>query len=122
MHSLTIVFGQNHSVVWTLMFREEEKANDARLECTRNHGDAGDQTVISIVDDFGQQIVMRSKEVIAVMLEDMTKSRLAHIERSINHAHMQSDLQRAVEADPKLRIARNMQGPAMISPMGNGRM
>lgn len=124
MHSLTIVFGQNHSVVWTLMFREEEKANEARLECMRSHrDDAGDPVMLSLIDDFGQRVDMRQEEIIAVMLEDMTKSRLAHIERSLNHAHMQADLQRAAESDPKLRIARNMQGPSMISPIGpNGRM
>lgn len=123
MYSLTIVFGQNHSVVWTLMFREEEKAEAARHECVRADGITTNQTLFDITDDFGQRVTMRHKEVIAVMLEDMTKSRLAHIERSLNHAHMQADLQRAAESDPKLRIARNMQGPSMISPIGpNGRM
>jgi len=117
MHSLTIVFGQNHSVVWTMMFSDAERAEKAR-------GDFMDSTSIypvDITDDFGQRVNLLTKDVIAVMLEDLSLSKLAHVERAIHHAHIQSDAQQRAESDPKLRIARSMQGPSMFSPM-NGRM
>ncbi len=129
MYSLTIVFGQNHSVVWTLMFRDEEKAKDAERSAFARYKSAlggiseNNLPLIDITDDFGQHVILHQKDIIAVMLEDMSKSKLAHIERALNHAHMQADMQRTVESDPKLRISRNMQGPSMISPIGpNGRM
>ena len=119
MYSLTIVFGQNHSVVWTLMFRDQVNAEKAAEELSPSDIDA----LINITDDFGQSVKIKNDQVVALMVEDMTKSKLAHIERALNHAHMQADMQRAAESDPKLRIARNMQGPSMISPIGpNGRM
>lgn len=117
MHSLTIVFGQRHSVVWTMTFQDGEKAETARIALV-------DKTIndnIDITDDFGQRVNMNGGDIVAVMLEDLSLSKLAHVERAIHHAHIQSDAQQRAESDPKLRIARSMQGPSMFSPM-NGRM
>jgi len=55
------------------------------------------------------------------MLEDMEKSKLAHIERGLHQARTQAKAQQAATQDPVLKSAAMMRGPAMIDPMGNSR-
>ncbi len=117
MHALTIIIGQNHSVIWNMMFTSVERAEAAR----RNFMDDTSIYPVEVTDDFGQRINVKRDQIVAVMLEDLSLSKLAHVEQAIHRAHIQSDAQQRAESDPKLRIARSMQGPGMFSPM-NGRM
>lgn len=54
------------------------------------------------------------------MVEDMDKTKMAHIEMALHQARTQIAGNKAAEADPAIRTASMMRGPAVINPMGNG--
>lgn len=112
MFSLTISFGPA-SLAWTLMFNDEESARAAHLAVTVPEGE-----YFSIRDDFGQTADLKRASVHGVMLEDMEKSKLAHIERALHQARLQAKAQEMAENDSQLRAARARSGPAIIDPMG----
>jgi hypothetical protein len=117
MYCLTICFGPA-ATTWALMFKTKETAeigwNAIALAKANN-------VVVNFSDDFGQEIVLESAPVHGVMLEDLSLSKLAHIERALHQARMQAEGQKMAQTDPALVHAAR--GPNIISPMmgGNGR-
>lgn len=123
MFSLTIVFGPA-ATAWTLMFKTEEKAGEAyNSYCT---GKASDTTGILLAgsDDFGQIYSLPLDGIHGVMLEDMSLSSEARIERGLDQARSQAKAQERAMADPSLMASmrRQQQGPAVLQPGGMPRM
>lgn len=118
MHLLTVVFGPTPTP-WSLLFQKPELAEGAFTSI-----ESAKQTkaeFISLVDEFGQRATFNVPSIHGFMLEDMEKSKLAHIERGLHQARTQARAQQAAAADPILKNAAMMQGPPMLAPMGNGR-
>jgi hypothetical protein len=111
MFSITLVVG-NSSVPWTLLFKTEEGA----MKIANDLGAMHEGDISSLSDDFGQTVV--AGKVAGWMVEDMDKSKLAHIAFALHRARMQVEMQKASEADPALRMARLGGGPGVITPMG----
>lgn len=105
-----------NGVQWPLLFKEEEKAKENWMLVTAFKP----EQCVSIEDDFGQQFAAPCINISGVMLEDLDKTRQAHIELSLHHARMQSAAQAAAKADPALRQAMFSGSPAVINPV-NGR-
>lgn len=116
MHCLTICFGPA-GTTWALMFKTKEAA-----EANWNSVAMKSSNVVTrFRDDFGQELVLETDKIHGIMLEDMSLSKLAHIERALHQARMQAEGQKMAQADPAL--AQAGRGPGIISPvpMGNGR-
>lgn len=118
MYLLTIVFGPTPTP-WALLFQKSETAELAfnGLQDARKIK----QGCVEICDDFGQKIDLPLASIHGFMLEDMEKSKLAHIERGLHQARTQARAQQMASTDPVLKTAAMGQGPAILSPMGNGR-
>lgn len=109
MWTLTVAVG---NIPWALMFKTREAANDSFAVVTA-YQDA------DIEDDFGQRLRVRAGSVLGAVLEDMDKSKIAHIERALHHARMQHEGQKMAQADATLRMGQA--GPAILTPgFGNG--
>jgi hypothetical protein len=115
MWCVTVAVG---TIPWALMFKTEEAARKAyEVACLRGlHTNQLRDTQIEIDDDFGQNLSVQVTSVAGCMLEDMDKSKLAHIERALHHARMQQEGQKLAQADATLRQGQH--GPSIISPMG----
>lgn len=118
MFAITIVMSEC-PVPWMLLFNVQEHADiawNAYRFCDQN-------VEISLEDDFGQTVVVRRSLVAGAMFEDMNKSMLAHIERGLHNARTQAKAEQMGRNDPVLKTAAMAggQGPAIYSPMGNGR-
>lgn len=118
MHLLTIIFGPTPTP-WSLLYQKQKLAEATfyRIESAKQ----SDAQFISLVDEFGQLATFDVSSIHGFMLEDMEKSKLAHIERGLHQARTQARAQQAAAADPVLKNAAMMQSPPMLSPMGNGR-
>jgi hypothetical protein len=80
---------------------------------------ADEQGRIIVTDDYGQQGAFSKEHLICCVIEDTSLSKQAHIDRSLIRDRAQAAYQKAMEADPVLRINRTA---PMLSPMGfNGR-
>lgn len=114
MYALTIAFGQP-AVVWQLVFKTKETAETV----WKKYYDG--ISTIEITDDFGQTVRIAAKNIIGIMLENMTESAQAHIARALHQQRMQAQTLKAAESDPQIRAA--MRGPAVLSPVPqfNGR-
>ena|ERR1700686_2107450 len=113
MWTLTVAVG---NIPWALMFKTEESANVAVKTINTKFGDGN---AIYVADDFGQQGFFFPSAIGGYMLEDMNKSKLAHIERALHHARMQHEGQKLAQADAVLRMGNA--GPAILQPgFGNG--
>lgn len=108
MFCLTVAVG---NIPWALMFKTEERAT-AVFETLQSESG----TSVRVTDDFGQSLSLNTNFVGGYMLEDMDKSKLAHIERALHHARMQQEGQRLAAADATLRAGQH--GPSIIAPMG----
>lgn len=118
MHLLTIIFGPTPTP-WALLFHKPELADKAFIDLeTAKKENIG---TIAVTDEFGQRATIDVKSIHGFMLEDMEKSKLAHIERGLHQARTQARANQAAAVDPVLKNAAAMQSPAMLSPMGNGR-
>ena len=116
MFSLTIVFGPA-ATAWTLMFKDEKAATAAFS--------AIDKTAeFTIRDDFGQQLSIEAGALHGAMLENMSESAEARIERGLDQARSQAKAQERAMADPALMASmrRTQQGPAVLQPGGMPRM
>ena len=119
MHLLTIVFGPSPTP-WSLLFKSPEAADKTFMDLESAKAGIGASTV-SVADDFGQRATIDIKSIHGFMLEDMEQSKLAHIERGLHQARTQARAQQMATADPILKNAAMMQGPAMLQPMGGNR-
>jgi len=115
MFSLTICFGPA-GTMWQLMFRTQEAAAAAATGYD-SIVNAGTGRLI-LGDDFGQTLNMEAKDLHGCVLEDLSLSKAAHIERALHQARMQAEGQQQAETDAILRAARARSGPAIIDPMG----
>jgi hypothetical protein len=105
-------------MVWTLMFKTEDKA---RLNVsTLNQSPLGQVT--RFVDDFGQECDIITDELKGWMLEDMEQSKLAHIERALHQARTQAKGAEIADSDPVLAQARRRAqgGMPIMQPMPTG--
>ena len=114
MFSLTIAL--EGPIVWALMFKTEKAADEAWGQLKKST----EIPVIELTDDFGQKVLVFFSNFSGAVLEDMSLTKLAHIERGLHDARTRAKLQQDAHADPALRTAAMTQGPAMINPMGNG--
>jgi hypothetical protein len=103
-------------VIWALMFKTKESAEKAWSAAS----ELAPQIAVTISDDFGQKVLLTGDKFIGAVLEDLSLTRLAHIERYLHEARTRAKAQQDAHADPVLRTAAMAQGPSMISPMGNG--
>jgi hypothetical protein len=114
MFLISIAMGHSQPVIWTLMFRTQERATESFKLLQENLGD------IAVNDDFGQTINVEKANIGGMLLEDLDQSRNAHIERALHEARLRANLETRARSDPILKHAA-MTGPAMLQPMGNGR-
>jgi hypothetical protein len=116
MFLLTINFGPADAS-WALLFKDEEKARgiyDNLMQTSTDH--------VYLSDDFGQDATIALDSIHGLMLEDLEKSKLAQIERGLHQARVQAKAQQMAGSDPLLKAMAMTRGPAMIDPMGNGRL
>lgn len=118
MFCITIKF-KNEPSSWTLLYNSDEAMRAAWSRSSRET-DSGMHYILA--DEFGQECSIPTACVAAVMLEDLNKSMLAHVERAIHNARTQAKAQQLALSDPVLKTAAMTRGqsPAMFSPQGNG--
>ena len=124
MFSLSVIFATQSL---RLLYQKEESARrDFDLVQAAMKRDKTTQfsahDAIELTDDFGQKLQVKADSLHGQMFEDLERTKLANIEYALHGARTQAGAQRAAEADPTLRATRMGQGPAIISPMGNGRL
>lgn len=122
MHSLTICFGPS-ATVWTLLFKEEEKAATIYNAYTSSRLSELLQLIIGC-DDFGQAISIPNTAIHGMMLEDMALSQDAAVERGLHQARTQAKAETKAMTDDVIKnaIRAKQQGPAVYQPgMPNGR-
>ena len=114
MFSLTIVFGPG-PMVWTLMFKTEERAREEVENILPNKN-------CLLRDDFGQECEIIAGTLHGHMLEDLDQSKLAHIERALHQTRTKLKADELADADPAIRQARRQSqgGLGMIQPMPGG--
>jgi len=113
MFSLTLALG---NVSWRLLYKEEEKAQQA-FALTRHR----DGSITFLEDDFGQKIHYPLASFTGSLLEDLEKTKMAHVELGLHQARVQAAAQKAAQADPGLRANAMMNGPSVLSPMNSFR-
>ena len=113
MFSLSIVVG-NTSLAF--MYSNADRAAAAYELATQ----AAFGPSITIEDDFGQKLNANRDSIHAVVLEDLGKTKLAHIERMLINARIQVDAQKRAQTDDALKYASRPQGPAIQSPFNGG--
>ena len=114
MFCLNVALG---NVSWLLLFKDVDTAKVAfTILDARNGPD------IKIEDDFGQTLVAHVDSMHGLMLEDMEATKLAHVEMALHQERTRVLATKMAQTDPALRAGTMGQGPAIISPMGNGRM
>jgi hypothetical protein len=114
MFSLTIAL--DGPVLWSLMYKTKEAADKAWFYLNA----PGNPSAVELKDDFGHCAVVAFSRFAGAIMEDMSLTRVAHIERALHEARTRAKMQQDAQADPVLRTAAMTQGPAMLQPMGNG--
>lgn len=99
MFSLSICMG---SVVWAFRYKDTDKADQA-FETVRQA-----TAIVTVTDEFGQTATFNAEKISGVMLEDMKKSREAHIEQMLHNSSMQQEAQKRANTRP--------QSPSIVSP------
>ena len=118
MHLLTIVYGPT-GTIWSFLFKTPQLADKTftDLEIAKN----SKAEIISVFDDFSHKAVLDVAGIHGFQLEDTTVSQLGDIERLMHHERTIARTKQQLSADPGIRAAMAAQGPAILSPMGNGR-
>lgn len=99
---------------WRLLFKDEVGAGKAvSALCTS-------EPAVEIADDFGQALFATTKSIHGWMLEDMDKTKMAHVEMALHQARTQGLATKMAQHDPALKAQSNMGGPSVLNPMGNG--
>lgn len=120
MHSLTICFGPT-GTVWVALFKDAEKAQSVH-DSVGGTGAPG-SALLSLTDDFGQQLSIRADQIHGMLLDDMDQSLMAQVERGLHQARAQAKAQDRAMADPAIKesLRRQQMGPAVMSPVPGGR-
>lgn len=118
MHTLSILVGPS-GTSWALMFKTEDAAK-AQFDILAAARVMNGQ--VTLKDEFGQQAHFKLEDFHGAILEDMDLTQQAVIARSIHQAQTQARAHAQAANDPVLKTAAMTQrGPAMLTPMGNGR-
>lgn len=121
MFAITVAFGAQS---WRLLYKTQERAEAdwASLTAPTNKIDSFNGIEhASMQDDFGQRARIKLDAVAGLMFENLDESKLGTIEWGLHQQRTQMSFQQRAESDPTIRAAAAMRGPAVISPMGNGR-
>jgi len=86
---------------WGFLFRQEREARQAHDEL-RQSMEVGGSGMYHLTDEFGSSAIMRVADVSGCILEDMSKTSEAGIERGLNNARSQASLNRRAQADPQI--------------------
>lgn len=123
MHALTIA-RRSCAVDWQFLFKTEEAAEKAYAAATNQVGVPMIASAsIEIKDDFGQRCRVNPSDITGVLLENQEESKLAHVENALHQARTRNTIMQRANSDPALKFAMGNGGsPAMLSPMGGGRM
>lgn len=116
MYSLTIAVG---NTVWALMYREKDVAEGAFKTLREFYSGSPADTFskpggVYLQDHFGQQIVVCAGSLHGYVLEDLTMSKQAHVERSLHQARTTIEAQEAWKKEPLARAG--MHGPSVLTP------
>ena len=119
MFAMTIVFGSS-PVPWTLLFKDEGQYNSAKSTFQM----CGKGSVVQLSDDYGQQAVINRDDIHGVLFEDLSKSKLALIERALHQDRVNIEANNMRKADPAIMNAMREQAgqraPGVITPFGLG--
>jgi hypothetical protein len=111
MHCITLIVG---SLPFRFVFQKENTARE--LVAALEPGVGNDYVLLA--DDFGQEFYGRRSSINGCILEDMEKSKLAHVEFALHQQRMQNLAQKMASADPGLRSMSN--GPGVVTPFPRG--
>lgn len=114
MFSLTVFVG---SGMWQFLFKTEETAKMAFNTIVIPMSVTTSNTA-DIVDDFGNHAAFIRTAIHGEVLENLEETKLAHCERALHQQKVQIAAQELARADSTISKARNMQGPAILAPMG----
>lgn len=115
MYSMTVLFGAS-PVPWMLLFKSE-----AALQAVRGSYEMSPPgSEMRLRDDYGQELHINKNSIHGVLFEDMTQSRLAHIERALHQDRMNIEANNLRKADPAIAGFMRAQGqsPGVITPFG----
>ncbi|MFA5897705.1 MAG: hypothetical protein WC829_01200 [Hyphomicrobium sp.] len=112
MFCLNIALGNTS---WRLLFKTEDRA---RLVYEVISNPVIENLILD--DDFGQQLCAKVAHIHGFMLEDMDKTKLAHVEMALHQARTQILATKMAQSDQGLRTSSMMQGPAVLNPMNGG--
>lgn len=121
MFAITVAFGAQS---WRLLYKTQEPAEAAWTLLSAPESKVDSFTVpicVSVVDDFGQRAHIKLNAIVGLMFENLDESKLGSVEWGLHQQRTQLSFQQRAENDPTIRAAAAMRGPAVISPMGNGR-
>ena len=107
---------ENSQLIWTLMYKDEDVAKAAWSKIAENTTD-----VVLLADDFGQVARVKCPNLTVALFEDMKLSTLAYAERVLQNERSKIKANQMVSADPGIKAASMMQGPAVFNPV-NGSM
>lgn len=112
MFCLNIALGNTS---WRLLYKSEEPTKKA-FELISN------PIIENLIldDDFGQRFCAKASSIHGFMIEDLDKTKMAHVEMALHQQRTQITAQKMAETDPGLRAARHP-GPAIIEPMNGFR-
>lgn len=120
MFSVSVAFGNQ---AWRLLFRTAEPAEKTFESLTQKKTDHFNLPEhIELQDDFGQRATIMRGSIHGVMLEDLDQSKVATVELMLHNTRTQVSAQQRAGSDPAIRSAQMSSGPAIISPIGNGRL
>jgi len=107
MFSLTIVFGPG-PMVWTLMFKTEDKLREEMKNWAMHK--------TPLIDDFGQEACVEVEKMHGYMIEELEQSKLAHIERALHQTRVKVKADEMARADPVIRAAAMQGGSGILQP------
>jgi hypothetical protein len=115
MYSLSIHFGPA-SLVWALLFKEEEKAGVVYNAYVDAKMSGAQETVLLGADDFGQSFAIPCNEISGILLEDLDQIEEARIQRSLADERCKAKFMVRAKSDPVIRQAMGQGGPSVLTP------
>lgn len=111
MFNLTIVFGPNSHAI-QFLFKERNRAESA-LEATKI-----DAQYVTVDDDFDQHGEFKAADIHARLIDSLSGSGDAMIERTLQNSKTQIKAQNRAGNDPLLKMAMNGLGGAPLNHPG----
>lgn len=110
MFNVTINFGEQAQ--WVFMFTTQGRAREVQDQFVKNKEPG---TLLVIGDDYGSEAAIVASSVHGIIIEDMSKTGDAAIERSIVHARNQAKFQSKAQGDTIIKMSQ-----PLTPPMPNG--